>query len=343
MSNKSKKSVVKLAIRIIVSLVILLVVFIVYKMIYKVSSINDLFSNIETKEAVVSEYIVYGPHLNIKGSLDIESSNVKDVKLCFNTINMKNTNEIKLGINKNENGIEFFTSNLINEGIDLEKLNANTYYLFLKVEYTNNTSKYYSLKNGTDYKNDYVEYYTITKNNKNNKVDIKFAKHKLNNQKINYMYIVVNYAKLPDNVYDIVIDPGHGGKDVGAQYGKYNEADLTIKIAKELKEELEDLGFKVRITRDGTEGDEFNVYSVYDTNGRVNVTGNSKAKYVFSIHLNSIEEVDSQSGVEIYAPAKVNLEFAKSLADNIVKYAKTKYSGLEINYKKDKEEYCRVC
>ncbi len=106
--------------------------------------------------------------------------------------------------------------------------------------------------------------------------------------------------------------------------GKYTESELVLEIAEKVKEELEALGLKVMITRDGTEGDEYTVYTVYDEDGRVNIIGDSKAKYVFSIHLNSVEEVGSQSGVEIYAPSRANLDFAKSLADSIVKYANTR-------------------
>jgi len=117
---------------------------------------------------------------------------------------------------------------------------------------------------------------------------------------------------------------------------------LTLKIANAVTEELRKLGLKVKMTRDGTEGEEYNVYTVYDKDGRVNVVGDSKAKYVFSIHLNSIEQANSQSGVEIYAPTRMNLKFAKDFADNIVKYANTRYSGLDLDYKVDQGVYVRT-
>lgn len=70
--------------------------------------------------------------------------------------------------------------------------------------------------------------------------------------------------------------------------------------------------------------------------------GDAKAKYVFSIHLNSIKDANSLSGVEIYAPPKVELSLAKSFADNIVKYAKTPYSNLEVTYKQKEGVYVRT-
>ena len=156
------------------------------------------------------------------------------------------------------------------------------------------------------------------------------------------MCLNVNFDKLPEDEYDIVIDPGHGGKDVGAEANGYREANLALKFATKVKRELEASGFKVKITRDGTEGDEYNVYTVYDKNGRVNVTGASKAKYVFSIHLNSIEIPNSQKGVEIYAPTKINLNMAKAFADNIVKYGKTNYSTLGGRYNVANGVYVRT-
>lgn len=346
MSKKKKKgNVGKRIYRVIVVLGILILAYLAYITFYNSTNINDIFDGVDEKEAVVSEYIVYGTHLNIKGSLDINTTNIKNVSLSFKTVNEENTQEITMQYEESSDGIEFYTSELINEGIDLEELVANTYYLFVKVDYQDNTSEYYSLKDNTDYgyeENENLEYYTITKNGKNNKIDVKFGNYNSSEKQIEYMYIGVNHTKLPSNVYDVVIDPGHGGADVGATSGKYNEADLALEIAENVKEELEELGLKVLITRDGTEGDEFNVYSVYDEDGRVNVTGASKAKYVFSIHLNSIEEDNSQSGVEIYAPSKANLDFAKSLADNIVEYADTKYSGLLVDYKKADGVYVRV-
>lgn len=70
--------------------------------------------------------------------------------------------------------------------------------------------------------------------------------------------------------------------------------------------------------------------------------GDAKAKYVFSIHLNSIRDPNSLSGVEIYAPPKVELNLAKAFADNIVKYAKTPYSNLEVTYKQKEGVYVRT-
>ncbi len=125
--------------------------------------------------------------------------------------------------------------------------------------------------------------------------------------------------------------------------GKYNESELTLKYAEKVKSELEKLGLKVGMTRDGTEDKEtYGVYTVYNGNGRVNIVGDSKAKYVFSIHLNSINERNSISGVEVYTVPKLNLKIAEAFAANIVKYGNTTYSNLDATYMKAKGVYVRT-
>ena len=141
------------------------------------------------------------------------------------------------------------------------------------------------------------------------------------------MNINVQKTTLPNDVYDIVIDAGHGGSDVGAIYNGYYESKIALEYALSLKRSLEKLGLKIKLTRDGSESNtEITAYSMYDENGRVNVACRSKAKYLISFHLNSNSEAVSSGGIEIYAPSKAKLDFAKLMADNIVQNAKTTYS-----------------
>jgi N-acetylmuramoyl-L-alanine amidase len=48
----------------------------------------------------------------------------------------------------------------------------------------------------------------------------------------------------------IIIDPGHGGKDQGAQVSGVNEAQVTLAVAKELKAALTKMGYKALMTRE---------------------------------------------------------------------------------------------
>ena len=144
--------------------------------------------------------------------------------------------------------------------------------------------------------------------------------------------------ELPNNVYDIAIDASHGGKDTGATYQKYTEADLVLKYAKNLKQKLEDKGYKVFLSRDGSETPNQDLSDMYAENGRINTIQESHSKLMLSLNLNGTKS--KTGGVEIYAPTNCNLIFAKSLADNIVKKAKTSYSSVKL-FKQDDGVYVR--
>ena len=132
-------------------------------------------------------------------------------------------------------------------------------------------------------------------------------------------------AELPNEIYDFVIDAGHGGKDVGERSGTNTEADITLDYAKELKNKLEELGLKVKLTRDDENTDTFTYTNMYDNNGRISIACKSKAKYMISIHVNNGN--NNLNGLEIYAPTKSNLNFAQLIADKIVSSGAISYSN----------------
>ena len=317
--------------KVIFIIFLVVVIFCIYLYLYEKEQKRQIFLAVEDELFVVNEYYIYGTHFNIKGNIsDIESKNLKDIKVVIlDSWDKEIEYPVKYRIE--DDIIKVETSELINEGIYLDDIDTGNYYCLLKIVYENNNVKYYSMENKTDYPS--VEYYTITNNRKNKKVNISFKEFNFE-EKTPYLSFKVNKVKLPKNVYDIAIDPGHGGSDPGAVNGRYKESEIVIEYAKDLKKALEDLGLKVILTRDGTEDSskesKFNVYSVYDTDGRVNIVGRAKAKYNFSLHANSLE-TDIISGVEIYAPANATLELAQDLADNMVELVKTTYSNREID------------
>ena len=187
--------------------------------------------------------------------------------------------------------------------------------MYIKLKNSQKTY-YYSLKNDTKYNGN--EYYTLTNENKNRKISIDFLKY---NNKIPYMKITSSDIALPNNVYDIVIDAGHGGRDPGAMYENNTEAECTLEYAYSLKSRLESIGYKVKLTR---EKDEY--VDTYGKGGRAIVPYEVKAKLFISLHLNSTAISNPEGGIEIYCANNMNTALAKSFADNIVNIAKTKYS-----------------
>ena len=334
--------------RIIMFIVIIVIIISIYHIssneseknasVYAFSSIDKIVNEIETDAyANVNQYIVYGTHFNLEGDMKIHADNsITSVEVVAKTeageemaIDTKYTYE--------DNQLSFSTLKEINTGLDLENLEVKDYYILLKIKFSDNTTKYYSLSNNTEYGN--IEYYTLTRNNKNNKINIDFAT--INNIPILGFHITT-VKELPKDVYDVVIDPGHGGSDVGAVSGRYMESEIALDCALELKTQLEAKGLKVLLTRDGTESEEeYTMYNIYDEDGRVTMANESHAKILISLHLNSNLSDNVDGGVEIYASPNSNLTLAKMLADNIVETAKTKYSTIETD-KQDEGVYVRT-
>lgn len=91
----------------------------------------------------------------------------------------------------------------------------------------------------------------------------------------------------------VVLDPGHGGLDPGAQRDGYNEADLVLTFARELKEILlRDGGFSVVMTRDA---DEF-----VPLETRISIARAAGADVFLSLHADSVSEGEA-IGATVYS------------------------------------------
>lgn len=268
-----------------------------------------IFKEVEYKEARLEKYTVYGTHLNLEIGVDIEEDiqNIYSSKLILKNSKMESL-EYDLTYKMLDNSVIFNTSDNINAGINLENIDVEKYVFLLCIESENiKLSKlekhYYTISNNTDYEN--LEYYTISRENTNKKIDIYFENKSL--------CMLVSNTSLPDDVYDVVIDAGHGGLDSGASANGYIESEVTLKYAMNLKEKLEKLGLKVKLTRDENEAR----LKTYGKGGRYVIANEASAKLQLSIHLNS-SNFDDSSGVEVYSPNDVDLTFAKNIANNLI-------------------------
>lgn len=93
---------------------------------------------------------------------------------------------------------------------------------------------------------------------------------------------------VPTNPRLIVIDPGHGGSDTGSEHGGLKEADLTLDMAKRLRDILVARGWLVKLTRET----DVDVYSPNDSphdelQARVDVANKAGARLFVSIHANA--------------------------------------------------------
>ncbi len=114
-------------------------------------------------------------------------------------------------------------------------------------------------------------------------------------------------------VHTIVIDPGHGGYDPGATgYGGLKEKDVTLDIARRLREKLESAGnHRVLLTRD----DDVKMR----LKERVTFARENDADLFISLHINSVpEEAGSVNYVETYyfGPHTDDRSLALATAEN---------------------------
>lgn len=118
-----------------------------------------------------------------------------------------------------------------------------------------------------------------------------------------------NYAN--SNIRPLVlIDPGHGGQDVGATRNGVYEKDIVLSMSKHLGRILQQMGYSVAYTR--TEDIDL------DLEPRVKMAENARASAFVSVHVNSLNASASQvSGVETYHAPSASL--GKNLAEFVHK------------------------
>ncbi len=102
-------------------------------------------------------------------------------------------------------------------------------------------------------------------------------------------------AAWADEPLVIVIDPGHGGENKGAQYEGYTEKEMTMAVARAMKEEL--------LKYDGVE-----VYLTHETDedmaikDRAAFAAERNADFLFCLHFNSSAD-HNYFGAEVWVPA----------------------------------------
>ncbi len=105
-------------------------------------------------------------------------------------------------------------------------------------------------------------------------------------------------------MYSVVIDPGHGGSDVGATRANIYEKDITLEVSKLLENYLKKQGVYTHMTRDRDKTVELNERSDFS---------NSVNPDVFiSVHVNSSVKEDI-IGVETHWYQSQSLDFAKKV------------------------------
>lgn len=296
-----------------------------------------IFEKLQTKEVEATEIFTYGKCFHFSGKLEgAVKDNFESAKLYLTDGN-EFEKTYPLDASFEEGNFQISTTAQLNSGLILDDLPEGEYVVLVRLKLNNSVNpKYYSLSNASNLEN--IEYFTVTKENQNRKINLEFKSQKYDNRDCAYLSLTVTNAEKPAEVYDIVIDAGHGGKDVGEKSGTDTEADIALAYAKLLKERLETQGLKVKLTRDDANTNHYTATNMYDENGRISIACQSKAKYMLSLHINNGNK--GLRGLEIYSPCKSNLEFAKNIANKIVTYTDIEYSNNK-SFKKEEGVYVR--
>jgi len=115
-----------------------------------------------------------------------------------------------------------------------------------------------------------------------------------------------NYGNVISGRQLVVIDPGHGGPDVGATRNGVYEKDIVLAMSKQLGRILQQMGYSVMYTR--TEDIDL------DLEPRVQMAENARASAFISVHVNSLDASSSEvNGVETYHAPSASL--GKNLAE----------------------------
>lgn len=127
------------------------------------------------------------------------------------------------------------------------------------------------------------------------------------------------FIKRNPNVKTIVIDPGHGGSDVGATREGIYEKDITLDISKRLAKILDKKGYNVLMIRDKDE-----TVSLQD---RVKYTEENHGDLFVSIHVNSSVTPEGV-GLETHYFTDQSYDFAQIVHKEFANAIKSKDRGL---------------
>lgn len=252
-------------------------------------SVNDNSGNVSN---VVRTVIVKNSYVN--NSNTILSNKFIDNGIYFSGC-VQNTNfQYKMLIKNKTNGFEKI--------IDVVKTSNHYYNISLDVtNYENGVYEFYLVSDELELLvNNMNEYNRIVRSRVGNKlITMDYTNNKVN-------MIVEDFKYL----YDVVIDPGHGGKDTGAVNGSYYEKRINLEQSLYEKRRYEEHGLSVLLLRDD---DTYGImmgnssWEALDRKGYAIGYYGSVSRIIYSNHHNSSNNPTS-AGWEILVPANASYD-----------------------------------
>jgi len=262
---------------------------------------RELFTS-ENANYLIEDYFFYGQTLNLFNSKYVMN---EDDDLYGKTVNLKNLCD-------GQNYV-FIIDSKVDLKIPLENLDIGFYQL--------------SVNEGNEFKNLIYNqninevFYTITKDNSNHKITLSNNKNRFddfpneNFLKENYLFLEVTDESAPDDYLDLVIDPEFleltmNGVDYGSSVNNTTQAEVNLKVSKELKEILEEKGLRVGLTRDSEPTPS------YGNNSRLEYSYDNHAKYYLLLS-NKFANDSKYHGYQIYYSAHASSQLATTISKEL--------------------------
>jgi len=118
----------------------------------------------------------------------------------------------------------------------------------------------------------------------------------------------------------VCLDPGHGGKDVGAEYGSIDESEINLFVAKEVATDLVKSGYKVYLTRD----DDTFIYK----RDRARYCNSVNADILVAIHHNSYKTDRNVDYTTVLYYKETDKKLGSSLLEKIASNLEIRNQGI---------------
>lgn len=248
-------------------------------------------------------FFIFGD-ANARKIKKMEKIKLDDITVYNESINVdySNSKEHTIDLVKSDDLKEkttYQTTENADQGIEASEIENGKYYLADGEKYLTSPDQFET-----------IEFYTLTRDNVNQHIVISY------NHQADAIMLSKEDAELPAEVYDIVIDPGHGGDDTGSigVDGTTLEKDMALMISQKLKTDLEEMGYKVKMTRESDEnpGNIANLEE-YGEGSRIGIPYESQAKLFISMHYNT----GGGSGYEVYSSVNTSNQFVSEIQNAI--------------------------
>lgn len=126
----------------------------------------------------------------------------------------------------------------------------------------------------------------------------------------------------------VIVDPGHGGVDAGTNRDGVLEKNITLSVAKKIKQELYKKDIEVILTRE----DDSTLYpnnKIKDLNARAGFSEKYNAKAFVSIHVNAFEDTNDISGFDFYTRNEESESLMQEVSDQIDKLGLSKVRSVQ--------------